>query len=60
MKITITQDGKIFNGNTCIGFIEDEIVYLFVRGSSVKIGTFDHRSEVTVMVEKYFNDRQNS
>lgn len=54
MKITITQDGKIFNGNTCIGFIEEENVYLFVRGSSLKIGTFDHRAEIIGMVKDYY------
>lgn len=53
MKIRLTTDGQIFNHNECIGFIDDEIVYVFVRGNAVKLGSIDHRSEVVKMIEDW-------
>lgn len=60
MKITLTQDGKILRNGQYVGFIEDEKAYVIARDRQHCLGWFDHRVEVAGMVEKYFNDRQNS
>jgi len=57
MKIKITQDGNIFKNNECVGFIDDENVFVFVNGRSVEIGEYEHRSEVIKIVENYLAGR---
>ncbi len=52
-NLRITTDGQIFIANQCIGFIDDEIVYVFVCGNAVKLGSIDHRSEVAQMVSDW-------
>lgn len=48
--IRITTDGKIMYRNECIGFTEDDKVYVFSGGRSRPIGSFDHKSEIIAMV----------
>ena len=58
MKIILTQDGKIMRNGQYVGFIEDEKAYVITRDRPHCLGWFDHRSEVTAMVEKYFNEHK--
>jgi hypothetical protein len=49
------QDGKIFCKTDFIGFTEDDRVYVITRAGSRDIGSFDHRSEITLLVLDWFN-----
>lgn len=51
----ITQSGLILDNGKEIGFIEDDKVYVFEKGSSRPIGTFDHRSEIPAMLDEWKN-----
>lgn len=49
----ITQDGKMFEGNECIGFVEDNEVWVYLNDEAVIIGTYDHKREVFEIVQAY-------
>lgn len=51
MNLRIDRDKQIWNGNNCIGNIDDDdFVWLYVGGHAVKIGRCDHPSEAVKMV----------
>ena len=54
-KISINPDNQIFKGNKYIGYIDDNDVYLFVKGYAEKIGSVDHKAKVESLIQSHNN-----
>lgn len=51
--LQIRQDGQIFFNGKHIGFTEDETVFIIKDDRSRPIGKFDHRSEITTIIDEW-------
>lgn len=53
----ITNDNQIVLRGEIVGYIEDDVVYIFERGVSRKLGAIDHRAEAVKLVYDWSKNR---
>ena len=52
-NISINPDNQIFMGNKCVGYIDDNDVYYFVKNYAEKIGAINHKAEIGSLISQF-------
>lgn len=53
----ITSDNQIVLRGQIVGYIEEDVVYVFERGTSRRLGAIDHRVEAVKLVDEWERNR---